>query len=105
MKEYYIVSLKHTSRGDSAITLWRPDGNGYCWYQDWAGVYPTIESNRADSLNVYVEKEIADPLFKQTTYDGENRMVLPNNSKVWDALNLNPKLMKAKKYKSCYMSF
>lgn len=105
MKQYYIVSLKHTSRGDSAITLWRHNGSGYCWYRDWAGVYSEINPLNADSLNIFVDKEIADPLFKQTTYDGENRMVLPNMPGVWAALNLNPKLMKAKKCRSCFMSF
>lgn len=34
MKSYYIVSLKHTSKADSAFTLWRPDSKGYCWYEN-----------------------------------------------------------------------
>ena len=106
MKQYYIISLKHTSRADSAITLWRKNSGGYCWYQDWAGLYNDSDRpGRSDGENVFVEKDIADKLFKMTVYGGEVRMVLPNAVNVWNELELSPKVMKAKKYATCFMSF
>lgn len=38
MIQYYIISLKHTSKGDTALTFWGEDGNGYTWHRDRAGV-------------------------------------------------------------------
>lgn len=103
---YYIISLKHTSKGDSALTLWRLDGKGYCWYSDWAGRYLKEDTeNRIDEQNVSVEVDTTNPLFEKTTYDGEERWVLPNTKSVREKLGLDSKLMKAKKYATCFMSF
>jgi hypothetical protein len=99
MKEYYIVSLKHTSKGDTALTLWRHNSNGYCWYREWAGVYKEEEKGVIENFeNVFVEKEKADSLFALTyPYDDEERTILPNLPEVLQALGLDEKKMKPKK--------
>ncbi len=43
MTEYYIISLKHTSKGDTALTFWCANGSGYTWHRDRAGVYTAQE--------------------------------------------------------------
>jgi hypothetical protein len=39
MKEFYIISLKWTKRGDMYITFWRPDDSGYAYPLSWSGKY------------------------------------------------------------------
>ena len=39
LKEYYILSLKHTHDRDHVLTWWRPDNKGYTWYLTGAGKY------------------------------------------------------------------
>lgn len=108
MKQYYIISLKHTSIEDSALTLWRRGNKGYCWYKDWAGIYSEEEAESATNHthpdNVCVPVEVADKLFVTVLYDGEQRLVLPNRDYVWAELNLEHRLMKEAKYRTCYMS-
>ena len=36
---FIVLSLKHTHRRHKAITLWRPNGSGYCWMLESAGIY------------------------------------------------------------------
>jgi hypothetical protein len=102
--EYYIVSLKWTSKADSALTLYRHESNGYCWRKDWAGVFGE-EAKTKDDLTVAISKEIADPLFVKTIYDGEEIMVLPNNKKTLQTLDINSSKMRPKKYRNCFMSY
>jgi len=39
MKEYYVISVKHTWRGDRYITVWGPDDRGYRLRLNKAGRY------------------------------------------------------------------
>ena len=104
--EYYIVSLKHTSKGDAALTFWRKDAAGYTWHRDSAGVYSLSEASKyAHEGNVAVLKEKVD-LFWMNAVDFEDRYIsVPNNSQVLHALSLSDKSMKPKKWKTCRMQF
>lgn len=104
----YLVSLRHTSVADSALTLWRHESRGYCWRQDWAGVYETDDPEvmkHASDENVFVPKIQADELFRNTFYDEEQMKCLPNTFIVQKALDLDPNKMKSPKYRTCHMSF
>ena len=105
MKKYYIVSIKHTSKGDSALTLWCADSKGYTLYEPTAGIYTDADKVSANELNVFVDKEAADKLWAKTMYDRELRHVLRNNSITRIALGIDNKLMLPVRYKSITMSF
>lgn len=103
-KAYYIISLKHTARKDSAFTLWRPDCKGYCWYKAWAGLYLAEDfPDSPDKSSVFVETEKADLLFKEVLYDGETRIVLPNNEAVRSELGIDFNLLDKRIGRTCYM--
>lgn len=48
-KEYYIISLKHTNKTDSYLTLWRADNAGYCISKELAGIYTEIQEGYHNS--------------------------------------------------------
>jgi hypothetical protein len=62
MKQYYIISCKHTS--GYTLTLWRPNNSGYTIYLEQAGKYseedvkknPLYYNNRNDTIAVPVEE-------------------------------------------------
>lgn len=85
--KYYIISLKHTSKQEKWITLWRPNNAGYCYAKKDAGIYQEIEdgyhNHEGDSLPVETHK--LDGYFIPHEYLGES---IPNCKQVWDAFNL-----------------
>lgn len=106
MKQYYILSLKHTSRADSGITLWGPNSQGYTIFIDRAGLY--TESDRPEREypdNVFVEKELVEKHMAKTVYGGHYGDALPNDPTVWAALKLDTKQMKPKKCATIKLSF
>lgn len=105
--EYYIVSIKHTSKGDAALTLWGPNNAGYTWHKDRAGVYTEEQAKRfaGDENNVPVSKEVADTLFLPADDFGDKYVSLPNDTTVRSLLGLSDKHMNAKKYATCRMKF
>lgn len=104
--QYYIVSLKHTSKGDTALTFWCADGAGYTWHRDRAGLYDEVASNKSSSVeNVKVLKELVDP-FWMNALDFEDKYIsVPNNPTVLHHLRLLNKFMKPKKLAGCRMVF
>jgi len=76
----YIISLKHTSKSDSAFTLWRPANKGYCQSLNSAGLYDIPEKGYHDSDdNLPVETELAERLGSTVTFDGELKTIIPVN--------------------------
>lgn len=106
-KQYYIVSLKHTSKGDTALTLWGPNNAGYCYNQSRAGIYTEEDVLRFknDKENVPVHKEVADRLFLPATDVNDKFIALPNDTTVRAILGLSTGPMKPAKYKTCKMIF
>lgn len=105
-KQYYIVSLKHTSKGDTALTFWGFDRCGYAWHKKNAGIYKESElGNIPDSLNVPVDKEIADKFWMNALDFSDEYISIPNNPTVLQHFGLSNKLMKPKKFASCRMVF
>ena len=93
MRQYIVISLKHTHRRHKAITLWRPDDKGYCWPLERAGRY--AESGVLEHLgyynsgcsNIAVPYELVKRLAVDTEYDTkEFGICLPNNAKTWKQL-------------------
>lgn len=105
--EYYIISLKHTSIGDTALTLWRANAAGYTWDQKSAGTYTEdeIKPYAGDYQNIPVPKAIADNYFLSAKDFGDSYVALPNDITVRRALNLSEREMKPKKYATCRMKF
>jgi hypothetical protein len=107
MKQYYIVSAKHTSKADTALTLWGWNHAGYTYSKQRAGVYTEEEIKKfnGDIENIPVDKEEADKLFLPADDHNDYFIALPNDITVRAILNVSTKGMKAAKYKSCKMIF
>lgn len=86
---YYIISLKHTSRLDKAITLWRADNCGYCYHQHNAGVYPEFTEgyHNLENDSLPIKTTILHDFFIKESINSESR-IIPNCKTVWDALSL-----------------
>lgn len=106
MKQYYIISLKHTSKGDTALTFWRANGGGYAWHRDGAGLYTEEEiKNKVTADNVAIEKEKVDPFWMNADDFGDKYIAVANTAAVRNALGITDKLMKPKKWATCRMAF
>ena len=85
----YIVSLTHTRKHEKYVTLWRPDNKGYCYSKQMAGSYENPQAGYHDSQdNMPISEEKANELFESCMYDGEYRMMIPNNKKTWTKLGV-----------------
>ncbi len=105
-KTYYIVSLKHTSKGDTALTLWGRGCCGYVWDKQRAGIYQEDDRAKIENFdNVFIDSLIADQFFLAGNDYGDVYTALPNNTTVCKILGLNDKFMKPKKYASCRIKF
>lgn len=106
-KQYYIVSLRHTSKGDTALTLWGHNHAGYVYNQSRAGIYTEEEAHefKNDKENVPVDKEKADKLFLPANDFNDKFVALPNDTTVRTILGLSTDPMKPAKYKTCKMIF
>jgi len=105
-KLFYIVSLKHTSKADTALTLWGANRSGYVWCKYRAGVYTEAEAEKLRSDdNVPVEKNIADLFFLPGHDYEQNFVALPNDIFVRKALGLTTAHMKNVRCASCHIEF
>lgn len=104
---YYIISIKHTSKGDTALTFWCANGNGYCWDRSRAGKYTKEEAGiRADDeLNILVEVEKVDPFWMNALDFNDKYVAVPNSPTVRHHLGITDKHMKPKKFAGCRMQF
>lgn len=105
-KEYYIVSLKHTSKGDTALTFWGHNSRGYTWGKDNAGLYskeelPSIQNEE----NVPVLKDEVDKFWLPGNDFNDEFISVPNNTTTQNALGLSTKFMKEVRFKSCRIKF
>jgi hypothetical protein len=106
MKMYYIISLKHTSKGDTALTFWRDKSCGYCWGKNYAGLYSEQEADKIkDDENVPVDKETVDKFWMNAVDFKDEYVAVPNNLNTRYHLGITDKFMKPKKYQSCRMQF
>lgn len=91
---YYVISPKWTYPDSFAFTLWGPNNNGYCWYQEWAGVYSKEQIE--DGLDYYhngygalaIPKTVADELFLPCIYNDKLVHLLPINDVTKQRLGL-----------------
>lgn len=105
-KQYYIVSLKHTSKGDTALTFWGANGGGYTWHRDRAGIYyESLVDHFTSAENVKVLKETVD-LYWMNADDFDDKYIsVPNNPMILKKFGLSAHLMKPKKFAGCRMVF
>ena len=89
MQKYYIISAKHTHVRDKWISFWRPDGKGYCWFKEWAGLYDDAgdETDRRHG-EIHVEAEVVDHLWIKINYEGTERFVILNTPDNRSALDI-----------------
>ena len=72
---HYIISLKWTFPDSGAFTFWRKNGNGYCWYREWAGLYPEKDiieksTHYDDKENTFaVNAQLIEDLWEDCIYD------------------------------------
>lgn len=105
-KYFYIVSLKHTSNADTALTFWGPAGSGYTWHKDRAGLYAEDVVNKYTSDdNVAVEESICNRFWIEANDFSDKYISVPNIEPVLHALGLNKKFMKPARMKTCEMIF
>ncbi|WP_322070944.1 hypothetical protein [Paraburkholderia bannensis] len=98
MKEFYVISEKHTRRDHRYITLWGPDDKGYRFRASSAGRY-TEENVRAHlgyyngGCNLAVPCDVLDPLMVMTTpadcFDGPDGPALLNTRDTWKVILAN----------------
>lgn len=83
-KEYYLVSLVHTKKTDSFITLWKGSERGYTFTRARAGIYSHLkpEHDNADVMPVLRSK--LESLFIES---GQDKGV-PNCKAVLEELGL-----------------
>lgn len=106
VNEYYIVSIKHTSKGDSALTFWCADGAGYTWHRDRAGLYDEQEAIKHEAVdNPKVLKELVDKFWMNALDFNDKYISVPNTPTVLHHLGISNKLMKPKKWAGCRMNF
>lgn len=94
MKDFYIVSIKHSQRHDPYITFWRPDNAGYAWPLSWAGKYDLDTVMRDLSYynsgeDIAVPCGMADSLAvapAPRTVDGDAGPVVLNTKENWKEL-------------------
>lgn len=83
---YYVISLAHTLKTDSFLTLWRPNNAGYCWSKENAGVYEEIEKGYHDGDgNLPVERVKAESMMIRNE---EGKHCIPNTKAVWKMLSI-----------------
>jgi hypothetical protein len=78
---YYIISLKHTRKGEKCIAFWRPNNQGYCILAALAGQYETPVKDYHDSEdNIPVQIKEVEKLLKPDPFSsGPKRfLILPN---------------------------
>jgi hypothetical protein len=106
MKQYYLISLKHTSKGDTALTFWCANGNGYTWHKNRAGIYNEDEIDKYIGYDtVAVLKEVVDPFWMNALDFRDEFISVPNNPTTRLHLGITDKAMKPKKFAGCRMSF
>lgn len=85
----YIISLKHTNKTDSFLTLWRPDNKGYCTSLQSAGIYFEPEKGYHDSDdNMPIDIHHAAILSSSVKFDDELRDCIPNVKYILDELGI-----------------
>jgi len=86
---YVLVSLKHTSKTDLFVTLWRKDNSGYQLSSEKAGVYKEIEEGYHNSESTLpVTVDAISKLFIDVNYDNRRQKMIPNCEAVWRELGL-----------------
>jgi hypothetical protein len=77
----YMISLKYTFPDSYAYTFWRPDGNGYAWYLEWAGLYK--DGTRRDVIErkdgILVPKALVDRYKVQALHEKKIVTLIPVN--------------------------
>lgn len=103
---FYIISLKHTSKADMALTFWCSNGAGYCWDKSRAGLYTKSEAAKhTNEETIAVEKEKVDPFWMNAIDFNDKYVSVPNTPTTRYRFGLDQKFMKAKKYSNCRMTF
>lgn len=88
---FYIISLTHTVKSDSYITLWRPKNAGYCYTQEMAGLYQNPEKGYHDSdSNMPISEDKFNKIAIEFEYEDSGNIVhcLPNCVAVWKILGV-----------------
>lgn len=86
---YYVISLYHSEKHEKFLTVWQADNKGYCFSKEMAGLYESpIEGYHNSDKNMAISVEQANQLFILAMFQGQERMLIPNNSNTWKKLGL-----------------
>lgn len=106
MKQYYIISCKHTSKGDTALLFFGPNNSGYTYHRDRAGKYSHEDALKYSGPDApMVECEKVDPFWMNAVDFGDTFIAVPNTPVVRNAIGITDKEMKPKKFAGCRMAF
>ena len=97
-REYFVISVAHTQRGDPYIMLWAENNSGYRGRIETAGRYPEslIKSKLAyynsGESTVAVPRDVLEPLAHPVApgfFDDDNGRWLRNNAATWKVVLAN----------------
>ena len=86
---YFLVSMKHTHRGDKFISFWKPNDCGYTIFREDFGEYETLKEGYHNSEHTLpVEAGKIKPLLEMWLEGPEWKMVVLNTPSNWSRLGL-----------------
>ncbi len=88
--KYYILTYKWTGKFDGFICFWKPEGRGYTWRIEDAGLYNREEAIKfmKDGDVVAIPAKDIDKHKLNVVYDDHQHHILPNIGKVRKDLSL-----------------
>lgn len=89
----YLISLKHTHKSDTCITLWGTENSGYAQCRENAGVYVEIEEGYHDRPydTLPIACDILDQYFIKShkfSFNGYPGSIILNHKLIWEELGL-----------------
>lgn len=87
---FYIISLRHTNKKDSYMTLWRPEDKGYCYAKEHAGIYDVPKKgyhDNEDNMPISIDCDLFMTVF-DVMDNGKAVRRIPNCKAVWDQIGV-----------------
>ncbi len=97
---YYLLSIKWTYRYDFPFTFWGPNGNGYTYFKETAGIYnsdeaaqyedPYLKESGAFPVPVKIIDKLWTPCIYDRQYNDSIRHMVINNAYTRNFMRIDP---------------